>query len=203
LHVSNCLNYKDLIIRHILYGHPAVLLWLTELFNAIISRGYVPDGFGNNVIIPVIKNRCVGVDTVSNCRPVSIEPVYTKLFEKCLFTFIEPFLHSHSNQYGFVSNGGCNKALFTFRSTVQFFFDGDSRVYVASLDLCKAFDRVNHFGLLLCLLKHGLPLCLINVLYSWFSKLSGKVSWNNKFSDVFHIRSGVPEGSINRPLFFN
>ena len=42
-------------------------------------------------------------------------------------------------------------------------------MYVASLDLCKAFDRVNHCGLLIALLKKGLSLCLINILFSWFS----------------------------------
>jgi hypothetical protein len=69
--------------------------------------------------------------------------------------------------------------------------------------MSKAFDRVNHFGLLYTLLKKGLPLCLINLLLSWFSKLSGSVSWNNKFSASFNIASGVPQGSINGPKFFN
>ena len=71
----------------------------------------------------------------------------------------------HRNQFGFVSAGGCNKALFTFRSTVQHFRGSGSRAYVASLDLTKAFDRVNYFGLQLCLIKRGVPLCLINVLF--------------------------------------
>ena len=73
-------------------------------------------------------------------------------------------------QLGFVPANGCNKALFTFRSTVQHFRYGGSRVYVVFLDLAKMFDRVNNFRLLLCLVKRGVPLCLINVLFSWFSK---------------------------------
>src|SRR5208283_3328010 len=90
--------------------------------------------------------------------------------------------------------------LFSILMTV---IDGDSRVYVASLDLSKAFDRVNHYGLLHSLMKRGVPLCLINILLSWFSKLSGMVKWNNQFSKMFNIQSGVPQGSINGPKFFN
>jgi hypothetical protein len=61
------------------------------------------------------------------------------------------------------------------------------------LIMSKAFDRVNHFGLLYTLLKKGLPLCLINILLSWFSKLCGSVSWNGKISASFNIASGVPQ----------
>ena len=92
--------------------------------------------------------------------------------------------------------GGCNKALFAFRTVVEYFQNNNSRVYVASLDLSKAFDRVNLYGLLTLLMKRGLPLFLIKILFSWFSKLFGTVVWNNCLSHKFDILFGVPEGSI-------
>jgi hypothetical protein len=48
-----------------------------------------------------------------------------------------------------------------------------------------------------------MPLCLVNTLFPWFSNLSGVVMWNNVFSNNFVINSGVPQGSINGPKFFN
>jgi hypothetical protein len=203
LRVSNCMDCNDLTVRHLLFAHPSVFYWLKKLFNSMLAHGYVPKGFGHSIIVPVIKNKCASVNDVSNYRPISIEPVCTKLFEQCLSPVMEPYFSFHSNQFGFVAGGGCSKAIFAFRSTVQYFLAGGSRVYVASLDLSKAFDRVNHFGLLLALLKKGLPIFLINVLFSWFSKLCGNVCWNNKFSELFFIKSGVPQGSINGPKFFN
>ena len=56
--------------------------------------------------------------------------------------FLEPFMLLHGNQFGFLSAGGCKKTLFTNRSTVQHFLDGGNRVYVAFLDLTKAFDHL-------------------------------------------------------------
>jgi hypothetical protein len=169
----------------------------------MLTQGYVPKGFGDNVIIPVIKNRNGNCNDACNYRPISIEPICTKLFEQCLVPLLEPFLNVHVNQFGFVARGGCNKALFAFRSTVDYFISRGSKVFVASLDLSKAFDRVNHYGLLRVLLERGVPLCLINVLWSWFSKLEGMIYWNCSSSRKFVIKSGVPEGSINGPKFFN
>ena len=51
---------------------------------------------------------------------------------------LEPFLCFHSYPFVFVPSNGCNKALFAFRTTVEYFQNNNSRVYVASLDLSKA-----------------------------------------------------------------
>ena len=56
LSVSNCLDYSDLIIRHFHYANPSVFIWLKELYNSMLVHGFVPENFGNNVIIPIVKN---------------------------------------------------------------------------------------------------------------------------------------------------
>ena len=40
-------------------------------------------------------------------------------------------------------------------------------------------------------------------MFSWFSKLSGKIVWNNCLSPKFDIFSGVPESSIISLKLFN
>ena len=74
---------------------------------------------------------------------------------------LEPFLCFHSNQFGFFPSGGCNKALFAFRTTVEYFQNNNSRVHFATLDLSNAVDRVNHYGLLTLLIKRDMPLFLL------------------------------------------
>ena len=87
----------------------------------MLVHGFVPESFCNNVIIPIVKNRYANCNDPTNYRPISIEPICTKLFELCLVPVLEPFLCFHSNQFGFVTGGGCNKALFAFRTTVEYF----------------------------------------------------------------------------------
>ena len=129
-----------------------MFIWLKELYNSMLVHGFVRESFGDNDIIPIVKYRNANYNDPTNCRPIFIEPICTKLFEQCFVPVFELFLSFHSNQFGFVPDG-CNKALFAFRTTVEYFQNNNSRVYVASLDFSKAFNRVNHYGLLTLLMK--------------------------------------------------
>jgi len=68
-------------------------------------------------------------------------------------------------------------------------------VYAASLDVSKAFDKVNNFKLFQSLIKAGMPLCMILLLVCWYDKLLVTVRWNGGFSYWFAVRSGVQQGS--------
>ena len=48
LKASNCLDYNELTVKHILYAHPFVFIWLKKLFNSTLAHGYVPDSFGHS-----------------------------------------------------------------------------------------------------------------------------------------------------------
>ena len=78
-----------------------------------------------------------------------------------------------------------------------------SYVYILSLDASKAFDRVNHNTLINKLYDRRVPVCLINVIANWYSKLSACVRWNGIFSFNFAIFSGVRQGSVLFASFIN
>jgi hypothetical protein len=41
----------------------------------MLVHSFVPDGFGKNVVVPVIKNRSASFNDVNNYKPLSIEPI--------------------------------------------------------------------------------------------------------------------------------
>jgi hypothetical protein len=45
-------------------------------------------------------------------------------------------------------------------------------VFVAALDISKAFDAVNHFKLFTSLFEAGIPIWIVNILANWYAKLS-------------------------------
>ena len=76
-------------------------------------------------------------------------------------------------QVGFKDTVGCADAIFTLKSTISYFADRGSSVFVASLDISQPFDRVNHFKLYNSLLRVGIPVIIIVVvLCDCHSKLS-------------------------------
>ena len=49
------LGFDGIDVEHILYSHPIVVWLLSVLHNAILRYGYVPAGFGNGIIVPLIN----------------------------------------------------------------------------------------------------------------------------------------------------
>jgi len=78
-----------------------------------------------------------------------------------------------------------------------------SSVFLASLDITKAFDSLHHDKLFKCLYKIGLPEPLVEVLCNWYGKLFVSVCWANSFSYIFTVTSGVRRGGVLSPSLFN
>jgi len=112
-------------------------------------------------------------------------------------------LSSDLLQFGYKPRTGCPNAIFLLRQVIQHFNNKWSTVYIASLDASKAFDRVNHFKLLSTLIKMALPRSFIDIIYNWYMRLSVFVKWNNSFSSILYVHSGVRQGGILSGLFFN
>ena len=128
LSLSVALDCEKLCITHLLHAHPAVISCLSRLYKAIVIHEYVPERFGLSVINPIVKNSMKSVNDISNYRPISIMPIISKVFEKCIDYVLEPYFVFHDNQFGFVSNGGCGRALFAFKNVVDYFTDRNSSV---------------------------------------------------------------------------
>ena len=69
--------------------------------------------------------------------------------------------------------------------------------------MSKAFDKVNHFGLYLKLMKRNIPPKFLLVSMNWYSKCSALVRWNGVFSSAFNIPCGVRQGGVLSPVLFN
>ena len=141
----------------------------------------------------LIKSYNKSFDDSSNYRPINIVPIVAKVFESILglVSYIDKYVTPHKNQFGFVKNGDCNKAIFFLYSTVKYFRNKYSNLYFCSLDATKAFDRINHFYLLSCLCDHGLPFDLIQVFHSWLRNMKSCVSRGNECSQFFNVLSGI------------
>ena len=176
---------------------------LTKLFNMCLVHGYVPDNFAMSVIVPVPKDNGNKCDSFDGYRPVSLVSIFSKIFEACLLENLSKFLFFDELQFGFVPNKGCQKALLLLDCTIDYFNKAGSNVYAAALDISKAFDGVNHYGLFIRMMEVGMPLNMLNVLINWYGKLKGQVRWSGCLSSMFDIRSGVREGGVASPALFN
>jgi hypothetical protein len=192
-----------LTVEHLINAGGRLPFLLTKLFNGCLAHGFVPNDFGESVIVPVPKGDASKLGVFDGYRPVSLINIVSKVFEMCVLVHLSKVFVSDELQFGFTSGKGCQKALFVLSCIIEHFNDRGSNVYVAGLDITKAFDSVNHYGIYIKMMEIGVPLCILNTFVNWYAKLSGYVRWAGLMSSAFAMRSGVREGSVVSPLIFS
>jgi len=74
---------------------------------------------------------------------------------------------------------------------------------ICSIDLSSAFDKVNHHGLYLKLMKRCIPKELLIVLENWLSSCDACVRWKEIRSVCFEVNFGVRQSSVLSQYLFN
>src|ERR1043165_8627888 len=142
------------------------------------------------------------VTKFTNFRGITISPIVSKIFELCILYCLRESLVTSDLQFGFKSTLGCNHALYAVRATVDYYVTNNCTVNVCSLDLTKAFDRVNHFALFLKLMDRNIPRRFILLLHNWYNKSFAMVRWNKCLSVKVKLSVGVRQGGVLSPYLF-
>ena len=79
LKVSKTAGLDGVQPEHIVYAHSAVVMHLCNFFNLVIQHGYVPAGFGEGFIVPLVKDKCGDVFNSDNYRGVTISSIIPKI----------------------------------------------------------------------------------------------------------------------------
>jgi len=145
---------------------------LKHLYVLILQHGFVPNSFGCGVSVLLVKDKMGNLNDVDNYRGITLSPIISNLFEMSVLEICNDIFSTDSLQFGFKTGTSCADAIFTLKTTDQYFTDEGSSVSIASLGISKAFDRVHHFKLYNSLLSAGITIVIVDVLFNWYSKLS-------------------------------
>ena len=122
------------------------------MFQNSLKSSIYPSTWKKANVTPVHKKD--DKQCVNNYRPVSLLPVFGKIFEKLIFNEIYSFLDRekllNTNQSGFQPFDSCVNQLLTITHEIFSSFDCNPSLEVRSifLDISKSFDKVCHEGLL-------------------------------------------------------
>ena len=178
---------------------------LARLFTSSIQLGYIPTAWKLATLHMLLKPE-KPITLTTSYRPISLISSIMKLFERVL----EQRLRSHLEGIGFINKhqSGFRRAkstddhLFRLSQSIMESFNRGEHVVAAFLDVEKAFDNVWHYGLRYKIFQLGLPTKMTR----WFSDfLVGRliqVNVNSSLSNQINPNTGVPKGSVLRPLLF-
>ena len=177
---------------------------LAHIINKSLTNGYFPSKMKIARVLPLHKGG--SKNELNNFRPISILPIFSKIFERIvhnqLYSFLEKFKLLNTNQFGFRKNKSTVQAILDQLEFVYNNLDQSHTVISIFMDFSKAFDCIDHTILLKKLYYYGIRGVPYRWLGSYLSDRKQYVSVNDALSDVCQVTHGVPQGSILGPLLF-
>ena len=190
----------------IVKGNIAIFSYhITDLYNCSLQLCEFPDKLKIGRVNPAYKSG--PLDCIDNYRPISVLPLFSKLFEKLTFKrmtgFLSRFNILSTCQYGFRSGRSTTQAIIKLLSCALPAYHDKIYCVCFFLDLRKAFDTIDH-GILLQKLEHyGFRGNCYEYLKSYYQNRKQYVHISGQDSDMMTTKTRVPQGSILGPICFS
>ncbi|KAI8495103.1 hypothetical protein Bbelb_270890 [Branchiostoma belcheri] len=181
-----------------------ILPYLYELLRQCWEEGKVPNEMCNAKIVTLYKNKGDRGDC-NNFRGISLLSITGKaiarIVRKRLQTLAERVLPE--SQCGFRAGRSTTDMIFTLRQLQEKCREQCMPLYIAFVDLTKAFDTVCRPALYKVLKSVGCPPKLLKLVISFHEDMKACVQFDGATSDFFDIKNGVKQGCVMAPTLFS
>ena len=194
---------SDLPVRLIRESANELASPLCHLYNACIDEGVFPSCWKTATVVPIPKEK--NITSYDQLRPISLTPIFARVFETFLVKWIHDDIASqlNSNQYGNVKGSSTVHYLVDM---LNFIHEGlDKPGFYANLctvDFTKAFDRVDHSIVIRKLIDLGVRRSILPIICSFLTERTINTKLNVHLSSVQDISCGVPQGTKLGPILF-
>ena len=195
---GTCADKHGVLLEMRVNGGELVQDVLLRIYNEILDTGIFPHDWYKLIFVMVPKS---GDPTdANNWRPIAILDVVYKVFAKILYNRLFPILDPQQSdeQFGFRTDCGTDEALMILECITGAALEWNLPLWALSVDLRKAFDKLEHNALLSSLSELGLPSEYVALLKCIYSEQIGTVNGVS-----FPIYRGVRQGDILSPMLFN
>ena len=177
---------------------------LSGFFNTFMESGIFPKILKVGKITPIFKKG--DSQLFDNYRPISILPIFGKIFEKIIYSRLYCFLISNNiiydKQFGFRKDHSTAHAVNYSLDKILDEIEKRNHVIGIFVDLSKAFDTIDHEKLLVKLDNCGVRGVCFNLLKSYLLNRTQYTDFQRTYSEFCKSEYGVPQGSVLGPLLF-
>ena len=174
---------------------------IRDLATAIIRDGKVPTDWEESFIVCLYKGKGDALDR-GNYRGLKLTEQAMKILERIVDGLIRHVVSIDDSQFGFVPGRGTTDAIFVVRQLQEKYLAVNKRLYMAFVDLEKAFDRVPRKVIWWALRKLGVEEWIVRLVQGMYANARSRVRVGEGFSKEFEVKVGVHQGSVLSPLLF-
>ena len=178
--------------------------WMVRLMNVCMRSGKVPKEWMIGCIVPLYKGKGDPLECKNN-RGISLLSVPGKVYGRIL---IERVIESSERQIGEEQSGfrkgrSCADQIYVLRQVCEKMREKKRSLYVAFMDLEKAYDRVDREAMWQVLRIYGIGGRVLSGIMSFYDEGRACVRVGNKVSESFEVKMGLRQGCVMSPWLFN
>ena len=173
-----------------------------DLVENIISEGCIPTDWQESFIVNLYKGKGDALNR-GNYRGLKLIEQVMKVLEGVVEGLIRQRVEIDEMQCGFMSGRGTTDAIIIVRELQEKHLAAYKPLYMAFIDLEKAFDRVPRDVIWWAMHKLGIDEWLVRLVQSMYKDVRSRVRVKGDgYSEEFGVGVGVHRGSVLSPLLF-
>jgi len=176
--------------------------WLTRVFQVAWDSGEAPLDWQTGLVVPIFKKG--DKKECTNYRGITLLSLPGKLYAKVLEARVRMVVESRisDEQSGFRPGRSTTDQVFTLKQVFEKSWEYNIPVFMAFVDLEKAYDRMPRDKLWECLREYGIEEELIRAVQSLYDRCTACVQYNGVKSSPFTVGVGLRQGCVLSPILF-
>ena len=175
--------------------------WVADLCNAVLREGRIPTDWTKSWMVSVYKGKGDAMECGSY-RGIKLLEHAMKVLERVIEARLRREVSIDEMQFGFCPGRGTMDAIFIVRQLQEKYFAKKKNLWMAFVDLEKAFDRVPREVLWWALREVGVEEWLVKAIQAMYEGATTAVKLKVGESKGFEVKVGVHQGSVLSPLLF-
>ena len=164
----------------------------------------IPNEWRDSIMVSIFKERG-DIQSCNNYRGIKLTSHTMKLLERVLDKRLREETEVCSEQFGFMKGRGTMDAVFALRQTMEKYRDKQRGLYMAFIDLEKAYDRVPRSEVWRSMRSKGVKekYEYVKVVQDMYREATTRVRSTVGTTEPFQVKVGLHQGSALSPYLFN